>query len=80
MAQRLGSDGADQQQLLSKAHRVLAPGGHLYVTTPNGFTLMPEPHVHLWGVGFLPRRFADRCVQFRLGVPYRESETHLVTS
>lgn len=62
----------NQEQFLSEARRVLIPGRYLYLTTPNRFRLMPEPHVDLWGVGFLPRSLADSYVRFRLGVPYRD--------
>jgi hypothetical protein len=31
--------------------------------TPNRFSLGLEPHVRLWGVGFLPRRLARRYVR-----------------
>jgi hypothetical protein len=33
---------------------VLRPGGLLFLATPNRYTLGLEPHVRLWGVGYLP--------------------------
>jgi len=61
---------AEQCQLLSELRRILAPGGWLYLTTPNRFTLGREPHVQLWGVGWLPRSLMDTYVRFRSGLPY----------
>jgi SAM-dependent methyltransferase len=50
----------------------LIESGVLFVLTPNRWSLTtPEPHVRLWGVGFLPGRLADWYVTRRLGFPYR---------
>lgn len=46
---------ADQAATLAEAHRVLRPGGRLFLASPNRFSLSPEPHVQVWGVGYLPR-------------------------
>ena len=53
---------------LSKA---LAPGGAMLLLTPNKYCFwLPEPHVRLWGVQFLPAALADWYVQRRIGIPY----------
>src|SRR5205807_1562819 len=39
------------------------PGGLLFLATPNRYSLGLEPHVRLWGVGFLPRRLAETYVE-----------------
>jgi predicted SAM-dependent methyltransferase len=44
-----------QREFLQSCWRVLAPGGMLFLVVPNRFSLSIEPHVRLWGVGFLPR-------------------------
>jgi SAM-dependent methyltransferase len=59
-----------QPQLLSELRRILSPGGQLYLTTPNRFSAGREPHVNLWGLGWLPRRLVDSYVRCRLGIPY----------
>jgi SAM-dependent methyltransferase len=41
---------------------VLRPGGSLFLATPNRYSLGLEPHVRLWGVGYLPRPLAKRYV------------------
>jgi 2-polyprenyl-3-methyl-5-hydroxy-6-metoxy-1,4-benzoquinol methylase len=59
-----------QRQFVQGIDSVLREGGYLYLTTPNRFSLGPEPHVNLWGVGFMPRCWMNRYVQFRIGLPY----------
>ncbi|HVF11276.1 MAG TPA: methyltransferase domain-containing protein [Abditibacteriaceae bacterium] len=60
----------DQTATIKECRRVLN-GGVLFLTTPNRFTLAPEPHVGVWGVGFLPRPWMPVYVHWRRGVPYR---------
>lgn len=61
----------DQDQTLAEAHRVLRPNGRIAFTSPNRFSLAPEPHVGIWGVGFLPRVLMPRYVQLMGGGDYR---------
>ena len=50
----------DQRVYLSEARRVLQPGGAIVLNSPNRFSLVaPEPHVGIWGLGFLPRAWMD---------------------
>ena len=60
----------DADALVAEAARVLAPSGRLHVRTVNRFSLLPEPHVGVWGVGFVPRRWADAYVHWRSGQRY----------
>ncbi len=57
--------------VLVEAARVLRPGGRLVGRTMNRFAPMPEPHVGVWGVGWIPRRWADRYVRWRIGESYQ---------
>jgi len=50
-------------RFVAECSRVLRPGGLLFLATPNRYSLGLEPHVRLWGVGFLPRRLAEPYVQ-----------------
>ena len=50
---------------------LLVPLGLLFLATPNRFSLSLEPHVRLWGVGFLPRRLAHWYVRTARKVSYR---------
>src|SRR5205814_6303531 len=60
----------DAGRFLSEAARVLRPGGRLALSTPNRFSLAAEPHVSVWGVGWLPRRWQPAYVRRRSGIDY----------
>jgi SAM-dependent methyltransferase len=60
----------DAGRVIDEAGRVMRPGGHLAISTPNRFSIAAEPHVFLWGVGWLPRRLQEPYVRFR-GRTYR---------
>ncbi len=62
---------ADPQAILSETVRTLRTGGWCYFSTPNRFSLGPEPSVRVWGVGFAPRSLASRYVRLVRGIPYR---------
>lgn len=61
----------DQAATLAEAHRVLRPGGRLFLASPNRYSLAAEPHVGVWGVGFLPRRWMAAYVRRVRGIEYR---------
>jgi ubiquinone/menaquinone biosynthesis C-methylase UbiE/uncharacterized protein YbaR (Trm112 family) len=60
----------DKRALFDEVFRVLRPGGIFRFRTVNRFGALPEPHVNVWGVGYLPRAWADRYVRWRTGHPY----------
>jgi SAM-dependent methyltransferase len=60
----------DPGQALAECARVLAPRGTVLLNTGNRFSLAREPHVQLWGVGFLPRRWQIAYVRWRRGVDF----------
>lgn len=60
----------DQVAYLREIDRVTAPGGILALATPNRFSLGPEPHVRVWGVGWLPRPMQQRYAERRSGMSY----------
>lgn len=60
----------DAREVLAEARRVLEPGGDLRLRTLNRFSILREPHVGVWGVGFVPRRWADRWVRWWSGQRY----------
>lgn len=66
---------ADQARTVSEAHRVLAPGGRLFLASPNRFSLAPEPHVGVWGVGYLPRAWMTGYVRRISGRDFRAIRT-----
>lgn len=58
------------ESALAEVNRVTWTGGALACSTPNRFSLAPEPHVHLWGVGWLPRKYQSAYVRLRSGRDY----------
>jgi SAM-dependent methyltransferase len=60
----------DQRRYLAEIDRIAADGATLALATPNRFSLAAEPHVHVWGVGWLPVRFQARYVRARSGRSY----------
>jgi SAM-dependent methyltransferase len=66
---------ADQRETLAEAYRVLEPGGRLVMASPNRYSLAPEPHVQVWGVGFLPRRWMGPYVQLVRKIDFRAIRT-----
>ncbi len=61
----------DQAKTLVEVHRLLVPGGGLFLASPNRYSFAPEPHVHVWGVGFLPRSWMSAYVKRVRGMGYR---------
>lgn len=64
---------AGREAYVAEIGRVLAPGGGLALSTPNRFSLAAEPHVHVWGVGWLPKRWQRPYAEWRSGLPYRST-------
>jgi SAM-dependent methyltransferase len=60
----------DADAALAQSRRVLQPGGVFRTRTVNRYSLLPEPHVGLMGIGFMPRRMAQSYVLRRTGQPY----------
>ncbi len=67
----------DARAVVGECARVQCGGGRLFVWTANRFSVAPEPHVHIWGVGFLPRRWMAAYVKWRRGLPY--DKQHLLS-
>jgi SAM-dependent methyltransferase len=65
----------DQGATLREGHRVLEAGGRLFLASPNRFSLAPEPHVGVWGVGFLPRGWMKGYVRWASGGDFRAIRT-----
>ena len=52
----------DQGRSLQEIKRVLKKGGILLLETPNRLTFSREPHVKVYGVGFVPRKWMKSYV------------------
>lgn len=62
---------ASASDAVTESRRVLRPGGVLSARTVNRFAITREPHVGIWGVGFMPRRWADAYVRMMGGEGYQ---------
>ena len=62
---------ADPSKVLLECRRVVAPRGCCYLATNNRYSLAPEPHVQVWGVGFLARGLQAPYVQATRGHSYQ---------
>jgi len=60
----------DVRRAMREAQRVTSHNGWMAIATPNRFSLAAEPHVNVWGVGWLPRRFQGGYATRRSGVDY----------
>lgn len=61
---------SDPESFLREVNRVTRVGGRVALSTPNRFSLAAEPHVFVWGVGWLPRRWQSAFVRWRSGKSY----------
>ena len=68
---------SDAASVVRDCGRVLKPRGRFFCITTNRFSLAPEPHVRVWGVGFLPRAWMARYVRWRRGLAYEKK--HLLS-
>ncbi|MBI4590747.1 MAG: methyltransferase domain-containing protein [Candidatus Rokubacteria bacterium] len=59
----------DQRQALAECYRVMRPSGSLFASTPNRYSLGPDPQVGIWAGGILPDRWVARYVRRMGGVP-----------
>lgn len=58
---------------LGEINRVLKTGGGVALSTPNRFSLTAEPHVFVWGVGWLPQSMQAAYVLRRSGKSYADT-------
>jgi ubiquinone/menaquinone biosynthesis C-methylase UbiE/uncharacterized protein YbaR (Trm112 family) len=62
----------DADAVIGEFGRVTKPRGRLFTWTTNRFSVAAEPHVGVWGVGFLPRTWMPAYVRWRSGLAYNK--------
>ena len=68
----------DLGSVLAEVGRVLKPGAAFVGDCANRFNMLrPEPHVQLWGVGLLPRKWQGRYVMWRRDFKNYDRSVHL---
>lgn len=63
----------DQTKALHECHRVMRPGAHLFLSTPNRFSLGPDPHVGAWAGGLWPQRWLAAYARRQGAIPPKRS-------
>jgi SAM-dependent methyltransferase/uncharacterized protein YbaR (Trm112 family) len=67
----------DQPSALAEAHRVMRPGGRLFLATPNRFSIGPDPQTGIWGGSLLPLQWTQAIVRRQGGLP---PQRHLLSA
>jgi SAM-dependent methyltransferase/uncharacterized protein YbaR (Trm112 family) len=58
-----------QSDALGEANRVARPGARLIISTPNRYSLGPDPQVGIWAGGYLPSAMIAAIVRRQGGIP-----------
>jgi len=76
LAENLIEHVKDTETLFSEIERVRKTRSALIARTVNRYALGPEPHVGVWGVGYLPRALMNQYVQLVKKIPYEHIHLH----
>jgi SAM-dependent methyltransferase len=60
---------ADQPRVMTEAHRVLSSQGRLFLSTPNRFSLGPDPHLGVPAGGFWPKSWLSAFARRQGAIP-----------
>jgi SAM-dependent methyltransferase len=70
VAENLLEHCSDTIRVLAEVKRIRRKTGAFMARTINRFAMAPEPHVGVWGVGFLPKTMMNGYVKLVKGIPY----------
>ncbi len=70
LAENLIEHCSDTTKVLAEVKRITRDSGAFLARTINRYAMGPEPHVGVWGVGYLPRPLMNGYVKFVKGIPY----------
>jgi SAM-dependent methyltransferase len=59
----------NQIQVVNESRRVLKPGGYFFLSTPNRFSVGPDPHVGILAGGYFPKQWLGAYVKRQGGIP-----------
>lgn len=63
----------DQTKTLAECYRVMQPGGSFLLSTPNKFSIGPDPHAGILAGGYLPKSWIASYVKRQGGIPPRRN-------
>jgi ubiquinone/menaquinone biosynthesis C-methylase UbiE len=63
----------DQRKTVRECLRVLMNGGSIWVSTPNRYSLGPDPHLGLWAGSLMPERWTVAYARWCKAVPPRRN-------
>jgi len=58
-----------QKEGLEECHRVMGSGGHLFLSTPNRYSLGPDPHMGVPAGGYWPKRWQSAYARRQGAIP-----------
>lgn len=70
LAENLIEHCSDTTLVLAEVKRISRKSGAFLARTINRYAMGPEPHVGVWGVGYLPRPLMNGYVKLVKGIPY----------
>jgi SAM-dependent methyltransferase len=59
----------DQNRALEECRRVIRPAGYVFVSTPNRYSVGPDPHTGILAGSWLPERWTATIVRRQGGIP-----------
>ena len=68
-----------QKQVIYESWRVLNPGGYFFLSTPNRFSVGPDPHIGILAGGYFPKKWLGAYVKRQGGIPPKRQLLSYIT-